>query len=96
MQLIPSPKYRTMRAEDPVHCKLLTCRPGAKFHHYKPQIALISGIAWDHINVFKTQADYNRQFEIFIESITAGGVLVFNELDQTLGKMVAQTQNTNL
>ena len=65
-----------------------------KFHHYKPQIALISGIAWDHINVFKTQADYNRQFEIFIESITAGGVLVFNELDQTLGKMVAETQNT--
>ena len=54
-----------------------------KFHHYKPQITLISGIAWDHVNVFKTQADYNRQFEIFIESITAGGVLVFNEEDDT-------------
>ena len=65
-----------------------------KFHHYKPQIALISGIAWDHVNVFKTEEDYNHQFEIFIESITAGGVLVFNELDDTLGKMVADTQNT--
>ncbi len=65
-----------------------------KFHHYKPQIALISGIAWDHVNVFKTEEDYNHQFEIFIESITAGGILVFNELDYTLGKMVADTQNT--
>ena len=65
-----------------------------KFHHYKPQIALISGIAWDHVNVFKTEVDYNRQFEIFIESITAGGVLVFNEVDETLRKMVAETQNT--
>ena len=37
-----------------------------KFHHYKPQIALISGIAWDHINVFKTESDYNDQFQIFI------------------------------
>jgi UDP-N-acetylmuramate: L-alanyl-gamma-D-glutamyl-meso-diaminopimelate ligase len=65
-----------------------------KFHHYKPQIALISGIAWDHVNVFKTEEDYNHQFKIFIESITAGGILVFNELDDTLGKMVANTQNT--
>lgn len=65
-----------------------------KFHHYKPQITLISGIAWDHVNVFKTQADYNRQFEIFIESITAGGVLVFNEEDDTLQKMAGDAQNT--
>ena len=55
-----------------------------KFHHYKPQITLISGIAWDHVNVFKTEVDYNRQFEIFIQSITAGGVLVFNQEDDTL------------
>lgn len=65
-----------------------------KFHHYKPQIGLISGIAWDHINIFKTEADYNRQFEIFIDSITAGGVLVFNEADESLRKMVGKTQNT--
>ncbi|MBB13458.1 MAG: peptidoglycan synthetase, partial [Flavobacteriaceae bacterium] len=48
-----------------------------KFHHYKPQIALISGISWDHVNVFKTLADYNKQFEIFMDSITPGGVLVY-------------------
>ena len=65
-----------------------------KFHHYKPQIALISGIAWDHVNVFKTEAEYNLQFEIFIESITAGGVLVFNEEDDTLRKLAEDTHNT--
>ena len=65
-----------------------------KFHHYKPQIALISGVAWDHVNVFKTEAEYNLQFEIFIESITAGGVLVFNEEDDTLRKLAEDTHNT--
>ena len=68
--------------------------PRPKFHHYKPQIALISGIAWDHVNVFKTETNYNLQFEIFIESITAGGVLVFNEDDDTLRKLAGDTQNT--
>ena len=68
--------------------------PRPKFHHYKPQIALISGIAWDHVNVFKTEADYNLQFEIFIQSITAGGVLVFNQEDDTLQKMAGDAQNT--
>ena len=65
-----------------------------KFHHYKPQIALISGIAWDHVNVFKTQSDYNRQFEKFICSIKAGGVLVYNQEDEKLREMVEVSQNT--
>ena len=65
-----------------------------KFHHYKPQISLISGIAWDHVNVFKTAADYNKQFEIFINSITPGGVLIYNEEDITLSTMVNLSQNT--
>ncbi len=65
-----------------------------KFHHYKPQIALISGIAWDHVNVFKTASDYNVQFQIFIDSITPGGVLVFNEQDELLREMVLASQNT--
>ena len=65
-----------------------------KFHHYKPQIALISGIAWDHVNVFKTEADYNYQFKTFIDSITAGGVLVYNEQDDALREMVIESKNT--
>jgi UDP-N-acetylmuramate: L-alanyl-gamma-D-glutamyl-meso-diaminopimelate ligase len=52
-----------------------------KFHLYQPNIALISGIAWDHINVFPTYENYVEQFEIFIQKITPGGILVYNEND---------------
>ena len=52
-----------------------------KFHLYHPNIALISGIAWDHINVFPTYENYVEQFEIFISKITNGGMLVYNADD---------------
>ena len=52
-------------------------QPVPKFHLYKPDIALISGIAWDHINVFKTFESYVDQFRIFIEAIEPGGKLVY-------------------
>ena len=65
-----------------------------KFHLYKPQIALISGIAWDHVNVFPTQEDYNKQFEIFIDSITPGGILVYNDEDPTLSGLSTASLNT--
>ena len=42
--------------------------PRPKFHLYKPNIALLSGIAWDHVNVFPTMDDYIKQFKIFIWS----------------------------
>ena len=50
-----------------------------KFLWYQPEIALISGIAWDHINVFPTFETYVSQFEKFIFSIREGGVLLYNE-----------------
>ena len=49
-----------------------------KFHLYQPNIALISGIAWDHINVFPSYEFYVEQFEIFIQKITNGGILGYN------------------
>ena len=52
-------------------------QPVPKFHLYKPDIALISGIAWDHINVFKTYASYVEQFKLFIDAIEPGGKLVY-------------------
>jgi UDP-N-acetylmuramate: L-alanyl-gamma-D-glutamyl-meso-diaminopimelate ligase len=61
-----------------------------KFHLYQPNIALISGIAWDHINVFPTYENYVNQFEIFIEKLTNGGILVYNENDSEV-KRVAET-----
>ena len=64
-----------------------------KFHLYKPQIALLSGIAWDHINVFPTFENYVDQFKIFIESITDGGMLVYNTADKELNNLVKKATN---
>lgn len=55
--------------------------PRPKFHLYKPNFAVLSGIAWDHINVFKTFEDYYNQFKIFIETIEDNGILVYNSND---------------
>jgi len=56
-----------------------------KFHLYQPNIALISGIAWDHINAFPTYEIYKKQFSIFIDRVVDGGTLVYcaedNEVD---------------
>lgn len=65
-----------------------------KFHLYKPNIALLSGIAWDHINVFPTYENYVEQFEIFLNEITADGVIVYNEEDAEVKRVVEATTNT--
>jgi len=65
-----------------------------KFLWYNPNIALISGISWDHINVFKTEEDYNLQFEKFIESIVAGGSVTYNQQDDTLREMIENSSAT--
>lgn len=64
-----------------------------KFHLYKPNIALLSGIAWDHINVFPTYENYLEQFEIFINQITNGGILVYNQEDNDLKALAEKTTN---
>ena len=65
----------------------------SKFLLYQPNIALLSGIAWDHINVFKTFDDYIEQFRKFVASITPGGVLVYNEEDKEVVKVVESADN---
>ena len=65
-----------------------------KFHLYKPHIALLSGISWDHINVFKTFEDYIKQFEIFIDSILDQGKLVYNSDDSELSSLVKSNNNS--
>jgi UDP-N-acetylmuramate: L-alanyl-gamma-D-glutamyl-meso-diaminopimelate ligase len=64
-----------------------------KFHLYQPNIALISGIAWDHINVFPTYENYVEQFEIFIKMITNGGILVYNENDSEVRRVAEAATN---
>ena len=59
-----------------------------KFHLYKPNIALLSGIAWDHINVFPTYENYVEQFDIFLKQITNGGAIIYNEEDPEVKRVV--------
>ncbi|MHC5202857.1 UDP-N-acetylmuramate--L-alanine ligase [Myroides sp. LJL119] len=64
-----------------------------KFHLYQPNIALISGIAWDHINVFPTLENYIEQFSTFIDKIVDGGILVYNQQDSVLDALVSNSLN---
>ncbi len=64
-----------------------------KFHLYKPNIALISGIAWDHINVFPTFENYVDQFQIFTDSLINGGIMVYNEEDYHVKNVVESSEN---
>ena len=58
-----------------------------KFHLYHPDIAVISGIAWDHINVFPTFENYLSQFQIFCDLIEENGSLVYNKEDHEVSKI---------
>lgn len=63
-----------------------------KFHFLHPGIAILTGIAWDHINVFPTFENYLEQFSIFIGMIRKGGVLIYNETDPVLKNLVEQNK----
>ncbi|TBV25389.1 peptidoglycan synthetase [Meridianimaribacter sp. CL38] len=65
-----------------------------KFHLYKPNIALLSGIAWDHINVFPTYENYVEQFSIFVDSIVRGGSVTYNAEDAEVARVVEASENT--
>jgi len=61
-----------------------------KFHLYKANIAVISGVAWDHVNVFPTFESYLHQFELFIDTIQPGGKLIYCEADIELRNIVSK------
>lgn len=65
-----------------------------KFHLYRANIALLSGIAWDHMNVFPTFDNYVDQFRIFIDTMVPGGILIYNEEDPEVKKIVREATNT--
>jgi UDP-N-acetylmuramate: L-alanyl-gamma-D-glutamyl-meso-diaminopimelate ligase len=60
-----------------------------KFHLYKPHIAILTGIAWDHINVFPTFENYVEQFSKFVKIIEPEGRLIYFSGDQELEKIAA-------
>ncbi|HBC78804.1 MAG TPA: peptidoglycan synthetase [Bacteroidales bacterium] len=66
-----------------------------KFHLYMPDIAVLNGIAWDHMNVFPTFDNYIEQFRIFVDKITDGGTLVYYADDPEV-KRIAETVPGNI
>lgn len=66
-----------------------------KFHLYKPNIALLSGIAWDHINVFPTFDNYVEQFRMFVDMIEPNGSLVYCSEDKELVKVAEVSGQKN-
>jgi UDP-N-acetylmuramate: L-alanyl-gamma-D-glutamyl-meso-diaminopimelate ligase len=66
-----------------------------KFHLYKPNIAILSGIAWDHINVFPTFENYVSQFEKFVDLIEPNGSLIYCNEDMELQKVAASSGLSN-
>jgi UDP-N-acetylmuramate: L-alanyl-gamma-D-glutamyl-meso-diaminopimelate ligase len=67
-----------------------------KFHFLFPHIAVLTGIAWDHINVFPTFGFYLEQFVVFINKIEKNGVLIYNETDTVLKKLVKDNLRTDI
>lgn len=64
-----------------------------KFHLYHADIALLSGIAWDHINVFPTYAEYVRQFQIYVDQIPPAGTIIYCANDPEVVKVVDNTSS---
>jgi UDP-N-acetylmuramate: L-alanyl-gamma-D-glutamyl-meso-diaminopimelate ligase len=58
-----------------------------KFHLYRPNIALLSGISWDHVNVFPNYENYIEQFDIFCRLIQPDGTLVYNQEDEEVKRL---------
>jgi UDP-N-acetylmuramate: L-alanyl-gamma-D-glutamyl-meso-diaminopimelate ligase len=67
-----------------------------KFHFFFPHIAILTGIAWDHINVFPTFEFYLEQFIIFINKIEKGGILIYNETDAVLNKLINENRRDDI
>lgn len=61
-----------------------------KFHHYHPNIAILTGIAWDHMNVFPTFENYVEQFALFAEKIEDNGKLIYFDGDENIRRILTR------
>jgi len=84
VQLTTSAKYAVIEGDEYLSSPT-DLRP--KFHLYFPHIALLTGIAWDHINVFPTFENYVDQFRIFLDRIEKGGSLIYCQADPEVKKL---------
>lgn len=67
-----------------------------KFHLYKPHIAILTGVAWDHINVFPTFENYVEQFSTFVDLIERNGTLIYFEEDSELRQMANRRDDVSV
>jgi UDP-N-acetylmuramate: L-alanyl-gamma-D-glutamyl-meso-diaminopimelate ligase len=67
-----------------------------KFHLYRADTGLISGIAWDHINVFPTFEEYADQFKIFADNIPANGSLFYCDEDPLVREVALHSKTKAL
>lgn len=63
-----------------------------KFHLYHPHIGLLTGIAWDHINVFPTFDNYVEQFRIYASLIEPNGKFIYFEGDENLRNIASKVR----
>ncbi|MFN4914648.1 MAG: UDP-N-acetylmuramate--L-alanine ligase [Sphingomonadales bacterium] len=69
--------------------------PVPKFHVYKPHLAMLTGVAWDHVNVFPTFENYVSQFEIFLKTLQPGARWFWYEGDPDLENLARQSELSN-
>ncbi len=67
-----------------------------KIHYYFPNVSLLSGIAWDHINVFPTFENYVNQFHIFVEKIPENSALIYNTEDKHVVEVAERVSHLQL
>lgn len=79
---------------DEYPASVLEKRP--KFHFLFPHVAILTGIAWDHINVFPTFDFYLEQFVIFIQKIEPGGILIYNDTDPVLVELIEKNKRSDI
>ena len=61
-----------------------------KIHFYHPHVSVLTGIAWDHVNVFPTYENYKEQFVIYLRGMLAGSALIYNAEDKEVVSLVEQ------
>jgi len=76
---------------DEYPASVIDTRP--KFLLYKPDIAILNGISWDHINIYRTEEDYIEQFKLLTESISEGGTLIYYKNDPLVARVASNTRN---
>jgi len=67
-----------------------------KIFHYHPQVCIITGVAWDHVNVFPTFKEYLRQFELFLDTLAPGSTVIYYAADEHLTQLLSDRPSLNV